>query len=174
MNYFEVFKLPVSLQVDKSSLRTAFLKLSKQFHPDYHTLADEAQQARMLEQSTQVNQAYTILMDDDARIRHVLQLNGLLGDEQDKQTLPQSFLMDMMDINEAIMELQFEKDSARYAQTLTQVEALEAQLQTSIQPVLDTWQADQGIEPLEQVKDFFLKKRYLLRIKENLSTFAPR
>jgi hypothetical protein len=31
-----------------------------------------------------------------------------------------------------------------------------------------------GPEELIQIKNFYLKKRYLLRIKENLSTFAHR
>ncbi|MBL7775441.1 MAG: Fe-S protein assembly co-chaperone HscB, partial [Saprospiraceae bacterium] len=98
MNYFEFFNIPVSFQVDQDALRRRFYENSKKYHPDFHTLANAAQQADMLEKSTLNNEAYQTLSDPDRRMRYVLQLNGLLQ-EEGQQTVPQDFLLDMMAIN---------------------------------------------------------------------------
>jgi molecular chaperone HscB len=174
MNHFEWLGQPVAFRLDESALRAAYYRKSKQYHPDFHTLADEAAQAEVLELSTRTNQAYATLSDPDARMRYVLELQGLLGDESERTALPNDFLMDMMEINEAIMDLEMDFDASTHERTLQQVQALENELLAQVQPTLDTWHAESGQpEELLPVRDFFLKKRYLLRVKENLSKFAP-
>ncbi|MBV6443719.1 MAG: Fe-S protein assembly co-chaperone HscB [Haliscomenobacteraceae bacterium CHB4] len=174
MNYFEFFGLPVSFRVDEPALRRIFLENSKKFHPDFHTLANESEQARMLELSTLNNEAFKTLSDPDRRIQYVLKINGILGEEGKQTPLPQEFLMEMMDINESLMELEFDPDAGRYMQTLKSVENFENALYEDVRPVLESWTEADGPEPLRAVRDYFLKKRYLLRIRENLSTFASR
>jgi molecular chaperone HscB len=173
MNYFEFFGLPVSFRVDESALRRLFLQNSKQYHPDFHTLASEGDQARMLELSTLNNEAFKTLSDPDKRIRYILEINGMLGEEGAQPPLPQEFLLEMMDINESLMELEFDTDAARYALTLQTVDNFEKELYEEVRPTLETWTEADGVQPLQALRDYFLKKRYLLRIRENLSKFAP-
>jgi molecular chaperone HscB len=174
MNYFEFYNIPLSFSLDESILRRSYLQNSKKYHPDFHTLSDSAQQDEMLELSTFNNEAFKTLNDPDRRIRYVLELKGLLGDERQLPPLPPDFLMDMMDINESIMELEFDFDATRYQQALSAVEKMEQKLETDIAPVLEQWtDASEKQGELENVREFYLKKRYLLRIRENLSKFAP-
>ncbi len=35
MNYFELFEIPVSFQVDKASLSKKYFELQKKYHPDF-------------------------------------------------------------------------------------------------------------------------------------------
>jgi molecular chaperone HscB len=174
MNYFEFYKIPLSFSVDESFLRRSYLQNSKKYHPDFHTLSDSAQQDAMLELSTFNNEAFKTLGDPDRRIRYVLELKGLLGDESKLPALPPDFLMDMMDINESIMELEFDFDATRYKQTLQTLEKKEQELEADLAPVLEQWtDTPEKQGGLEKIKEFYLKKRYLLRIRENLSKFAP-
>jgi molecular chaperone HscB len=82
--------------------------------------------------------------------------------------------MDIMDINEAVMELEFDFDQSAYNKAIQQMESLENSLDSQVTPLLDQYpgQNDQKAT-LEQIKDYYLKKRYLLRIQENLNKFAP-
>jgi len=174
MNHFEFYQLPVALSVDEAAVRRAYLLNSKKYHPDFHTLSDEAEQAKMLELSTRNNNAFKTLSDPDNRVRYVLEMKGLLGKNNENAPLPQDFLMEMMDINEALMELTSDFDTERYANTLRAVNNLEIELETSIQPIVSSWTEITGSEAdLQKVQEYFFKKRYLLRIKENLSKFAP-
>lgn len=174
MNHFEFYGIPVAFSVDEAAVRRTYLLNSRKYHPDFHTLSGEVEQAQALEFSTQNNEAFKTLSDSDKRLRHVLEINGLLGNENENPRLPQDFLMEMMDINEALMELEFDFDAERYASTLQSVNQLENELENEIRPVLQSWNSSTGTEAeLLSARDFFFKRRYLLRIKENLSKFAP-
>jgi molecular chaperone HscB len=173
MDYFEFYGLPVSFQVDEAALRRIFLERSRKFHPDFHTQADETEQARVLDLSTINNEAFKTLSDPDKRMHYILKIKGLIEEGESQQALSQDFLMDMMDINEAMMDLEFDFDAERLQQTRHAVEALDQSLIQEIRPVLDAWTEEKGNEAeLLRVRDYFFKKRYLLRIFENLSKFA--
>ena len=172
MNYFEFFEIPVSFFPDEADLRQRYLKNSKLYHPDFHTLAPAAQQSEVLEKSTLNNQAYLTLADFEKRLKYILELKGVL--EENKNELPNEFLMEMMDINEAIMELEFDFDEAVYRDALAKAADIENELLTAVKPAMESYvDGTSSIASLDIVKDFFLKKRYLMRIKENLNKFAP-
>ena len=174
MNYFEFYGIPVSFVVDKGSLKREFYANSKKYHPDYFTLESEAKQAEVLELSTLNNQAYKTLSDFDRRMKYILDLKGAM-EEEGKNTLPQDFLMEMMDINESLMELESGFDQEVYDKVRADLKVLEDDLLDEVKPLIAEYDAQKGDSEsiLEGVKNFYLKKRYLLRIKENLSTFAP-
>lgn len=172
MRYFEFFDLPVAFQLDEQLLRERFLRNSKKYHPDFFALDSPEKQQEVLELSSLNNAAYRTLSDPDQRMRYILAESGLL--EEGQQDLPQSFLQEMMAINEALMELEFDPDPTALANTLTAVATLENNLEREVAPYLASFEANTPTAPehLAAIKKFFLKKRYLLRIKENLSKFA--
>ena len=174
MNYFEFYNLPISFNVDAAALKKTFYSYSKRYHPDFFTLESEAEQAKILELSTLNTQAYKTLSDTERRMKYVLEITGAMG-EEGQNKLPQDFLGDMMDINEAIMELEFDPDETILEKVKNDVQIIENQLLKDIKSVLDNYKHGETIaSELEKIKIFFLKKRYLLRISENLSKFAAR
>lgn len=173
MNYFEFMGLPVAFKIDEAALRKKYYANSRDIHPDLFSLSDEGQRAWALEQTTLNNEAWAVLSDADKRMAYVLRLKGKLTDDAKNETLPQDFLMEMMDINEAIMDLQMDFDRERYEKTLREVDELEKNLQDSVQNILENYsESTENDEDLEKVKNFFLKKKYFLRIRKNLFTFA--
>ena len=77
MNYFELFDLPIGLQVDRSALSKKYFELQKKFHPDFFTQEDEADQKDALEKSSLANKALKVLQQPDLTIQYLLQLKGL-------------------------------------------------------------------------------------------------
>lgn len=173
MNYFEFYNLPLSFKIDEAALKRTFYANSKQFHPDFFTLESAEKQAEILELSTLNTEAYKTLSDFEKRMKYILDIKGVMGKEGENK-LPQDFLMDMMDINEALMELEMDFDGTAHQKVLSDVQTIENQLFMEVTDTLENY--EDGITPkdaLEEVKYFYLKKRYLLRIRENLSKFAP-
>jgi molecular chaperone HscB len=172
MTYFDFFEIPISFTVDTATLKRKFLKNSKQYHPDFHSLSDEATQAKVLELSTINNEAYKTLSDFDKRMEYILRIKGLLAEEGSTK-LPQDFLMEMMEINEAIMELEFDFDEGNFQAIKKNVELFEKNIFAEVQNSLENWsETANNVDILNNVKIFYLKKKYLLRILENLSKFA--
>ncbi len=173
MNYFEFYHLPISFLLDEAALKKTFYANSKRYHPDFFTLEDEARQNEILELSTLNTQAYKTLSDFDRRMKYVLELKDIF-EEEGKNSLPQDFLMDMMDINESIMELEFDFDETAYEKVLKDAQNIENQIFEDIKFIIENYQDGVTLQSdLEKVKNFYLKKRYLLRILENVSKFAP-
>jgi molecular chaperone HscB len=173
VNYFDFFEIPVSFCLDDTDLKQRFYRNSKNLHPDFFTLHPEEKQAEILELSTLNNQAYRTLSDFDLRMKYVLELNRALA-EEDKNQLPQEFLMEMMEINEGIMELETGFDGQTNDRLHEQVKNLEEILFNAIMPTLKGYDHAMATPAdLQLIKEFYLKKRYLLRILENLDKFAP-
>ena len=171
-NYFAWFDLPQALNIDTAALRKPFLALSRRYHPDFSTSENAAEQDRVLQLSTYNNEAYQTLLDPDLRLRYLLELNGYLAAEG-KQQLPQSFLMEMMDINEALMDLEMEYDATAFANLKIEIEAIDNQLDSSVENLKNTFTAAIATTAdWEILNIFYLKKKYLLRIKKKLLTFA--
>jgi molecular chaperone HscB len=173
MKFFDFFELPVAFKLDEADLRKRYLSNCKRFHPDFYTLETPEKQAEILQLSSLNNEAYRTLSDFDQRMKYILEEKGLLV--EGKNDIPQNFLMDMMDINEQLMELEFDFDPQVLDAVKQEVEAKEKELQAELDPVIQGYLEENASEvELNTIKNFYLKKRYLLRIKENLSTFADR
>lgn len=174
MDYFSVFDLTPTFLLDTDLLRKRFYANSKRLHPDFFTQESEAKQHEILQLSSLNNEAYEALADFDKRMQYLLQMRGVLQSEGNNE-LPKAFLMDMMELNEALMELEFDANPTLLAEVAAQVNVLEQNLLAEVQPLLEAYDHQHTpTESLLLVKDFFLKKRYLLRIKEKLSIFANR
>jgi molecular chaperone HscB len=142
-NYFEFYKLPVALSVDEGVVRRIFLENSRKFHPDFHTLSSEEVQNQSLELSTLNNEAFKTFSDPDRLLQYVLKIKGLLTAEGGEGQLPAA------------------------------VNSLESSLEAAVGTILHQWtEASGNASDLLTAKEYFLKKRYLLRVKENLSKFA--
>lgn len=164
MNYFEFFDLSPAPTVDQAELKKRFYQKSKAFHPDFHTLASPEERERVLEMSSLNNLAYKTLSNDDQRLRYFLETKGALAPDE-KQELPQAFLLEIMEINEKLMELEFDDDPELRRQTRAEVETMEKELNAAARPALDRYQEGDDLEPL---RDYYLKQRYMGRIKEKL------
>ncbi len=171
MDYFELYGIPIGFKVDEKALKKKFYVLSKEFHPDFHTDKSEEEQHRMLELSTLNNEAYKVLKDFDKRMKYILDQKKLL--QEGKDTLPQSFLMKMMDINETLFDLEMDASPERVASTQETINQLKKELYSSVEGIIKSYNNDTASdEELNFIKNYYLKYRYILRIQDNLDKFA--
>ncbi len=157
MNYFELFDIPVSLTIDKSSLALKYFELQKKYHPDFFTQGTEAEQEEALERSSDVNKALKTFKNEEETIKYVLQLKGLL-EEEEKYQLPPAFLMEMMELNEELSE-----------NSPQQIADLENELYTEVRAIIENYDdATTTTAELLKVKEYYYKKKYLQRILDRI------
>ncbi|OUJ72451.1 Fe-S protein assembly co-chaperone HscB [Hymenobacter crusticola] len=174
-NYFDFYSLPETFQPDEAALKRQYYTLSRQYHPDFHATEGPERQQEILHLATLNTNAYRTLSDPDLRMAYILGLHGLL--EEGKQELPPDFLMEVMELNEQLMELEFEPDAEVVQRIENEVNTLSETLDAGIEPVLAGYPGlpvDVRPQALQQVRTYYLKRRYLLRIQESLSKFATR
>ena len=167
-NYFHLFDLPPAPTIDQAALKKTFYANSKRYHPDFHTLEDTATQQEVLEKSTLNNQGYKVLADEDLRLKHLLELKGVLGAEGTNQ-VPQDFLLEIMEVNEALMELEFEDDPMARLKVTGLIDQLEADLREEVAEAYAGYEDTTATTAqLELLRDYYLKRRYLLRLREKI------
>ena len=105
LDYFAVFGLPRKVGLDRAELEGRFYELSRKFHPDFFQSATPAEQAKSLEQSALVNQAYRALRDPISRAEYLIRL------EQEGEAAkgirakaPGDLLEEMLEVQEALEE----------------------------------------------------------------------
>ena len=176
-SYFQFYGLPEGFLLDEAALKAKYYQLSRELHPDFHAQETPSAQAEALRLSTLNTDAYRTLANADTRMAYLLGQHGLLEEGSAQNQLPADFLMEVMDLNEQLMELELEPDATATETLTTEVTALTDTLDAGIQPVLAGYAGlppDHRPAALAQVKTYYLKKRYLLRLCQQLATFAAR
>ena len=171
MNYFELYEIPISFSPNQEVIKQKFYALSKKYHPDFYINESEEKQEEVLELSTLNNKAFQVLKDDQKRLHYVLELKGHLV-EGENYSLPQSFLMEMMEVNEAIMELEFNPEDAKFEELTNQISNIENSLINDLKALTFSFDTSSGIDQedgLKAIKDIFYRNKYLRRIKESLA-----
>jgi molecular chaperone HscB len=157
MNYFELFGLPVQVNVDTAVLSRKYFSLQKQFHPDFFTQEDSLSQEEALEKSSEINRAFKTLKDPDATLFYILQLKGTATPDE-KYQLPPDFLMEVMELNENLSE-----------STGEDIRAFEEKLYGEVKPLLESYDNSRVTQAeLERLKTYYYKKKYLHRILERM------
>jgi len=158
MNYFELFNIPVSVTVDKTSLAKKYFELQKKFHPDFFAQEDEVTQEDALEKTSELNKAFKIFKDPDATIQYLLKTKGLLQEEE-KYPLPPDFLMEVMELNENLSE-----DSA------VAIADFEQDIYAAVSNIIEHYNdATASTQDLLRLKEYYYKKKYLQRILDRIA-----
>ena len=157
MNYYDLFEIPISVSIDRALLSKRYFELQKSFHPDYFTMADEAEQEAALEKTALLNKAFKIFKDADATIKYLLQMKEMLTEEE-KYPLSPDFLMEVMELNESLS-----------AGTAAQISAMEDDIYAPVRNIIANYNdAKVTTDELLKLKEYYFKKKYLQRILDRI------
>lgn len=168
VNYFEIFGIKPTFFPDLTNLKKVFYLKSREFHPDFYTQASEEEKANALIQSSLINKAYKVLQHPELRFHHILQLEGMIKDDS-KDEMQQSFLMDMMEFNEEIMELQMDYSKDKFDQLSNQLTHIKSEKLLDHKSIMESY-PDVNSEQLVQLKNLYFENKYLARLNDNLHT----
>jgi len=171
MNYFDLFDIPVQLRVDGKDLHKKYIALSRRLHPDFFANESEELKESASQKTANLNMAWLTLRNPMLTIKYVLEQKGLLTNDE-QYALPSGFLMEMMEVNEELMELDGEDREAleKFEQKIADYEQ---QYDDSVALIVENYQEGTTTqEELLQVKLYYYQKKYLNRIKEQLTNNA--
>lgn len=168
-NFFELFELPVSTQIDHSALRKKYMTLQRQFHPDRYAAADEQHRRVAAQIAARVNEAHNTLSNPLKCAEYCLSLKGIdVGAETDSAMDPQ-FLMEQMEWRENLEDIADAGDGA-----LTKLAALREEIRDSIERIAaqtaDQLAAGEDSAAREQVR----KWQFLVKIDREAQAVGAR
>ncbi len=103
-DHFTLFGLPQAQALDLARLEDSFRAIQAKVHPDKHAHSGDSDRRLAMQWATRVNEAFQTLRSPGLRARYLL---GLLGHDpqiESNTAMPTEFLMDQMELREAVME----------------------------------------------------------------------
>lgn len=103
-NFFVLFGLPVSFNVDLDVLAARYRDMQRAVHPDKYANAPESERRLSVQMAAHVNEGLQTLRDPLARGRYLLELRGVELNDTDT-ALDGEFLMEQMELREHLDNL---------------------------------------------------------------------
>ena len=108
--HFELFELPVSFDLNLQDLSQRYRELQRVVHPDKFVNASDYERRLSVENAALINDAYQILKSPQRRARYMLELQSVLFDDEKDTALDPEFLMEQIELREALGELNQNND----------------------------------------------------------------
>lgn len=157
-NYFELFGLPAAYDLDLADLASRYRELQRRFHPDRYATAPDSERRLAVQMTAQINAAYQALRDPVARGRYLLGLKGVGTDEETDTRMDPAFLMEQMELREALDEARSAGDRSARCQALQeQVNALLERKVSNLRQALGDDSASQQARALVREMQFLQK-----------------
>lgn len=176
-DYFEFMGFPRQIALNEDELQKKYYDLSREYHPDFHTQADEASRQESLERSSLLNQAYRTLKDPYERARYLLALEWPDLPDAEKKRIPPALLMEVMEMQEKVAEAQFEEDASRKEKLRTELIDIEDRLKVKmgglrgeLDAFADEWSTLPADAPSDVRRGILTKLNSLLNTRNYLRT----
>lgn len=159
-NYFQLFGLPVSFEVDTEALSLRYRDLQRAVHPDRYAGASERERLLSVQQASHINEAFRTLKEPLARARYLLELDGIVLSDSDTSMDPM-FLMEQMELRESLDEVRAAADPFAALEKVRS--AAEATERTLIAEIKGRFEQG-GAEALQQVPERLRKLQFMSKL----------
>jgi len=109
-NYFELFSLGISFDVDLSKLSENFRQLQQAVHPDRFANSSDQEKRLSVQRAAFINEAHQTLKSPQRRARYLIELQGVVFDDQANPVMSPMFLMQQIELREALSEVKSKAD----------------------------------------------------------------
>jgi molecular chaperone HscB len=157
VNYFEALGWEQKLALDTAALQRRFYDLSRQWHPDRFTTRPPAEQAKALETTALLNDAFRTLRDPITRAEYVLAQNGLDATSQHGKDVPPAMLEEVLELNEALADADKPQIERLSHQFETELNRLDQTLDTQF----TVWDNEPNEEALKAIRATLNQRKYI-------------
>lgn len=158
MNHFELFNLPPVLDINFAILKTNFLKLQQQYHPDK---AEDKNLAMI--KSSEINQAFKVLSQVDSRAGYLLALR------KEDHHLDQS--ISDFEFLQSALEIREQLDESTHTD---QLDSLKKEVQQWIDSLVREFKIDFDEEEWAEARDTVRKLRFFQKVMNDIDKAEDR
>ncbi|KAL0979060.1 hypothetical protein UPYG_G00180020 [Umbra pygmaea] len=157
-SYFQIMDCDQTFALDTQKLQKTYLKLQRSLHPDNFSQKTVKEQEFSEYQSALVNKAYRILLQPLSRGLYMLELKGVHVEEGTDAGADLTFLMEVMEINEALDE----------ARSKEEVDKMGASMKEKLKDLTERIGALLLKGELQAAKALLVQMKYFANIEEKV------
>jgi molecular chaperone HscB len=175
-DYFAILGVERRYHVALDELERRFHERSKLHHPDRHAQSDPQTRVKSALAATELNQAYRTLRSDISRAEYLLKLEGItISDERSGHKVSPAFLMEIMELREALMDARGEGDADKVRALAADVRARHEKGVAQIGAAFTNYEAasDDAARKtaLTTAADALVAERYFRRFLDEVEAF---
>jgi len=165
-NYFELFEIPVSYDVDFDQVQHRYRDLQKAVHPDKYANASAQERRISMQHTSLINQALHTLKQPVERAMYLLQLKGVDFTMDNETTMDAAFLMEQMEMREKLEAVREQIDP------LAELDILSADVKSNMNNVADEFKRAYASDELDDAREAVRKLQFLSKAKKEIDELA--
>ena len=154
-NYFDIFDLPVSFEINKTQLKQSFNTQIIAFHPDKFTTASDGEKLSAAQNTSLLNTAFSTLSSDLQRATYILELNHINAFDEKDTNMNGAFLMEMIELQEELEGLSDELAIDNF------IDDIEIKIKKNIENIADSFVENN----VKQVKNLVRELKFYSQTK---------
>lgn len=162
-NFFEIFSVAVSTDIDVKQLQDNNRELQQQYHPDRFASGSDEEKRIAMQATSLINQAFNTLKDPVQRLQYMLSLKGIEMNSESDTSMDGAFLMQQMELREAIENVRSHGDP------LTQLDKLSVDLKKTLADLIETFDQHYQQDDLQQARDVVRKCQFIHKAQREVS-----
>ena len=160
--YFQLFRLPESFDIDEAALEQTYRTLAARFHPDRTAAASAFEQKQAVMMSATLNQAYAVLKNPTDRAAYLLKQQGIDADAPENTRMDTAFLMQQMEWREALAEARATRNEAALQKLQHEIALAQPELDAALSAAFAQRQP-------ETAADLVRQGRFLNKMRQEVS-----
>ena len=135
--YFNLFQLEPSFNIDTEALEQTYRALAARFHPDRFASASAFEQKQAVMMSSTINDAYRTLKSPIDRAAYLLKTQNIDADAPEHTSFSPEFLMQQMEWRETLMDAQMEQNHDAIRAPDQEIQAVQSNLYQDLQQAFE-------------------------------------
>lgn len=164
-NFFKLFSIEQKFSIDRKEVLKIHEELLNKFHPDRFVTKSKIEKKVALKLSTQINDAYEVLLDPVKRAIHICYLNGFEIDQDKSNFVDPDSLEMQMNLREELSDLTL--DTRKIEKNLSRINHLESKSKKIYNSCLDKLKS-----LLDSIDTFDDKKKQEIQNQINILNFS--
>ena len=165
-NFFELFELPVSFDVDLSEIQQHYMALQKQVHPDKFANGTDQEKRISMQQTSWINEAQTTLKDPVLRATYLLKLKGTDINLENETTMDAVFLMQQLELRERLESIKNEDDP------LDVLDGISKELKSSINDMMKSFSQSYEADQTDDAREWIRKLQFMQKALKEINTLS--
>ena len=165
-NYFELFEIPVSYDVDLNLVQHRYRDLQKAVHPDKYASASSQERRISMQQTSLINQALHTLKHPVERAKYLLQLKGIDFSMDKETTMDAAFLMEQMEMREKLEGVRGHNDP------LAELDTMLAGVNSNMEYMAEKFKKAYTSDDIEEAREVVRKLQFLFKAKTEIEDLA--
>ena len=165
-NFFELFGLPVSYDVDLNKIQQQYMALQKQVHPDKFASGSDLEKRLSMQQTSWINEAQTTLKDPVLRASYLLKLRGIDFSLENETTMDAAFLMQQLEMRERLENIKNETDP------LESLDSIAEKVKASTVVMMDGFTQSLADDQLDDAREWIRKLQFMQKAKKEINILS--